>query len=310
MDRICWRLADLLSRTLDQGERETVTGDLVESGENGQEALRHILSLVLLRQITFWSDWRLWSVLLAIIAPIGILLCLVSYTMLGIGSVYGWLYLNNWNSRLLHTRAFWYVLADSLWFLLGRYLTIGCWSWSAGFLLGRSVRFLRPRVIGTLFCCVLLIGALGAAPAYFGLVSREMHRVFPLALFPSEQDPVTSLVFYRTILPLISIAIFVAFPALWGIRSARKERAARDRLGTIAFVAALVSLLPVAMHVFGLVLLVLISAGVRPDMWHGSSTSVRSFLDLLLAISYWPFGYMVLSVAARLWGRVQRLDAQ
>jgi hypothetical protein len=307
MDRICWWLANLVSRTLDRSEREAVIGDLVESGENAQQALHHVLSLVLLRQIALWSDWRLWSVLFTIIFPIGTLLCLVSREMLGIGSVYGWLYFNNWDARLLHSRAFWYVLQDSLRFLFGRYLAIGCWSWSAGFLLGRTVRFIRPRVMGTLFCYVLLIAALGAVPAYSGILQHEIHRVFPYALPRRERDPVTPIFFYRTILPLISTALFVALPGLWGMHEARTERAERNHLGTIASFAALVSLLPIATHIFGLVLLILITSGMRPDIWHGWTVSMRSLLDLLLLVSYWPFGYLVLTVAARVRARVQRL---
>jgi len=308
MDRMWWWLTNLVSRALDRSEREAVTGDLVESGENGHQALRHALSLVLLRQIAVVSDWRFWCVLFTIMFPIGMLLCLVSREMLGIGSVYGWLYFNNWDERLLHTRAFWYVLQDSLRFLLGRYLTIACWSWSTGFLLGRSVRFIRPRVMGILFCSVLLIAALGAVPEYLGFVWPEIQREFPSAfLLRREQDPVTPIFFYRTILPLLSTAIFVALPALWGMHEARTERAGRNQLGTIASFAALASLLPIALHVSSLVRLILIKGGMRPDMWQHSTVSMRSLLDLLLLVSYWPFGYLVLKVAAQMRGRVHRL---
>ncbi len=310
MDRMCWWLANLVSRTLDPSEREAVTGDLVESGENGQQALLHVFSLVLLRQVAIWGDWRLWCVVVTIILPVGILLCLASRAMLGISSVYGWLYLNNWNSRLLHTHAFWYVLADSLRFLSARYLTVGCWSWAAGFLLGRRIRFIRPNVISSLFCCVLLIGAIGAAPAYFGFLARETHRLFSSVSFRAEQDPITPLIFYRTILPLISTAIFVAVPALWGMHEARTERATGNHMGRVAFFAALMSLVAMALHVSGLVVLVLMNFGMRPDMWHGWAVSMRSIVDLLLVVSYWPLGYLVLTVAARVRGRVERLPAQ
>src|SRR5690348_12440905 len=114
MNRISWWLADLLSRALEKNEREAVHGDLVEFGENGLEALRDVLSLVVRRQVATWSDWRLWLTLVAVIFPVTLLLSIISRQILVTGSVYSWLYFHNWSARVMESRGFWYVLGESL----------------------------------------------------------------------------------------------------------------------------------------------------------------------------------------------------
>jgi hypothetical protein len=39
MTRVCWRLVDILSRMLDADERQTVLGDLAESGQDGSRVV-------------------------------------------------------------------------------------------------------------------------------------------------------------------------------------------------------------------------------------------------------------------------------
>ena len=64
MDRICWRLANVLSEALAPTERDAVRGDLMESHESGSEALRDVLGLVIRRYAALLSDWRTWVALL------------------------------------------------------------------------------------------------------------------------------------------------------------------------------------------------------------------------------------------------------
>jgi hypothetical protein len=64
VNRLCWRLVDLVSRMLEPDEREAVRGDLAESGETGEQALRGLLGLVVRRQVVLWKDWRSWLALL------------------------------------------------------------------------------------------------------------------------------------------------------------------------------------------------------------------------------------------------------
>ena len=50
MTRICWWLADRVSRLLEPDEREAVRGDLEETGAAGGKALRDVLGLAARRQ--------------------------------------------------------------------------------------------------------------------------------------------------------------------------------------------------------------------------------------------------------------------
>ncbi|MGH9480200.1 MAG: hypothetical protein ACRD1A_13290, partial [Terriglobales bacterium] len=56
MKRFCWRMAQVMARALKPDEREAVLGDLAEAGEIGGQGLRHIMGLVVLRQITGWCE--------------------------------------------------------------------------------------------------------------------------------------------------------------------------------------------------------------------------------------------------------------
>ena len=62
-DRILWGAVDIVSGMLDPTEREAVRGDLIESGETGNQALLGVLGLLCRRQAALWSDWRPWLVL-------------------------------------------------------------------------------------------------------------------------------------------------------------------------------------------------------------------------------------------------------
>jgi len=74
LTRICWSLAELVSRLLDPPEREVVRGDLTESGARPGRALLEVLGLVLRRQAAAWFDWRPWFTLASVVIPIGFLL--------------------------------------------------------------------------------------------------------------------------------------------------------------------------------------------------------------------------------------------
>jgi len=55
---------------LESGEREAVRGDLAESGETGSQALRHVVGLVIRRQLSIWTDWRPWLTLVGLVVPL------------------------------------------------------------------------------------------------------------------------------------------------------------------------------------------------------------------------------------------------
>jgi hypothetical protein len=200
MTRICWWLVDRLSRLLEPDEREAVRGDLAESGESGRQALRGVLGLVVRRQAALWKDWRPWLALLVV--PLGMPLSLVSMRTSDHSAIYIWLYANNWDWAFLRNTGFRHDLAHFSAVVLVSYLTLICWSWTSGFLLG----FLSRRAIqvnGTLFCLVLLLADFLGAP--------------PIRYFDNNAA-VFALTFYRVMFPLIVQAVLVLLPSLWGMR--------------------------------------------------------------------------------------------
>ncbi len=77
MTRVCWWLAEKLSRLLEPDERDAALGDFAESGIAGGSALIEVLGLIARRQAALWNDWRPWVALAGVVAPLGMLLSLV-----------------------------------------------------------------------------------------------------------------------------------------------------------------------------------------------------------------------------------------
>ncbi len=302
MNRTCWWFADLLSRALEKSEREAVNGDLAESRESGARALRDVVGLVARRQAETWNNWRPWLTLACVLFPIGVLLSIVSGGIEGISSVYGWLYFHNWDWRLLQNRAFWYILGQSLQSLFGGYLRIACLSWSAGFLLGRKVRCLRTGILGFLFCLMLTLGVLKGAPAYWAFQFHEIQQWRQLARVPAlrhpvaaPHNPVADWVPYRTILPLAIVAMFVALPALLGVRHG-KAGTMRPEMARFAVPAAFLALAGAVLEIPGIIVLVLQTLGVPPWTWRGGPPFVHLVIGLLMAVTYWPLAYLLVRI--------------
>jgi hypothetical protein len=291
MDRICWRLADLLSEALEPMERDAVLGDLTECHESGPEALRDVLGVVTRRQAALLSDWRLWVALVGLIGPVSMLLSIASRGVVRIGSVYSWLYFNNWDWGLLRTRGFWYVLSESARFLAWRYLTLACWSWSAGFVLGRILAPRRALLNSVLFCLMLLFGVLVGAPLYFTFFSQEVHRALAAPGISNSNDPLSALMFYRVVFPLLVQAVLVAVPALWGMHEGVDVERISPALRKVVWVAGISSLIALLIQEPGFVFLLLLKAGMRPQMWHGWPLPLHFVVQLLHWVAYWPLAY-------------------
>jgi hypothetical protein len=200
MTRINWWLVDTLSRLLEPGERDAVRGDLAESGETAGQALRDVFGLVARRQAVLWKDWRLWLALLVV--PFGLPLGLISARTADHSVIYIWLYANNWDWAFLANSGFRHDLVHFGAGILMSYVTLLCWSWTSGFLLGSLSRG-AIQVNGALFCIVLLSAEPAGAPhaRNFGLNAA-----------------VFAVTFYRMIFPLIVQAALVLLPSLWGMR--------------------------------------------------------------------------------------------
>jgi len=253
INRFLWWLVNRSAEMLESGEREVVRGDLAESGETGGQALRHVVGLVIRRQVSIWSDWRPWLTLAGLVVPLGMLLSVVSRRMAGTSAVYFWMYANNLDPRLFELRGFWYQLADTIAEIFKMYLALGCWSWTSGFVLGSASRGIR--VNGLLLCLMLAFGVLLGAPLYVAYFDHHLLLTrFPvLAHQPHQRDPVNALTFYRVMFPLIVQAVLVLLPALWGMREGARAANLRLWLRTVLWTAAIASLVAVVIQ--------------NPDLW-------------------------------------------
>ncbi len=219
MIRICWRLVDIVSRMLEPDERDAVRGDFAESGATAGQALLDLFGLVVRRQAALWTHWRPWLALAGLIVPLDMLLSIVSRVTADENATYIWLYGNNWDWALLKSAAFWYEFADSFTLVFVTCLTLVCWSWTAGFVLGSIARRI-VQVYGVLFCLMLVFGGLLGAPRYFTYLFQSIH---PARCAPVRTAPFSALALYREVLPLIVQAVLVAVPSLWGMRQGRRR---------------------------------------------------------------------------------------
>lgn len=202
MSRICWRLVDMVSRLLEPDEQEVVRGDFTESGASSGQALLDVLGLVTRRQAALWMDWRPWLGLAGVVVPLGFLLSHVSRRWADGIAIYAFLYVSNWTWAFLESPgARRDLLETSARFLLNCITLIG-WSWTTGFVLG-SLSRRTVWITGTLFCLVVVGGALGITTA---------------ARANSFNDAVFSLTFYGVMWPVILQTLLVVLPGLWGMR--------------------------------------------------------------------------------------------
>jgi hypothetical protein len=289
MTNFCWWLADLLYRTLEPQERDAVHGDFIESGETPGQALCDLLGLVIRRQAALWKGWRPWLTLVGLILPLAIMLSIVARVTASMSATYIWLYANNWDWALLQNSGFWYVLADSVTPAVVSCLTLVCWSWTAGFVLGSVTRRMIPTY-AVLFCLALVFGGLVGAPKYLAYLFHSFQR--PLS--PDESDPISALVFYRQMFPLIVQAVLVAVPSLRGMRQGAGGRMFPPLLRGILWTAAVVSLTLLVTRGPGFGFF-LIASSWPPRFWQVWQ------IRWLHLVAYWPLAYLAASLIWRRW---------
>jgi hypothetical protein len=164
MARICWSLVEIVSRLLDERERDVVRGDLAECGSRPGQALGEVLGLVIRRQAALWLDWRPWFAVASLVIPIGLLL---SYASRSWGMHVGNDIKNYWGlwdvSYLLYPGYRNDVIRLAVWIGATWVALIG-WSWTCGFVVGRfSPRALWLTV--SMFALVIFAGTLGTVTA-------------------------------------------------------------------------------------------------------------------------------------------------
>ena len=282
---ICWRFVHYLSAALQQEEREAVLGDFAESGQNGSEALRDLLGLLARRQVTVWKDGRLWLTLASVVLPLGLLLSVISQTMVGEARVYTWMYANNWDWALTKSAGFWYVLGEVATQVAINSLMLACWSWSTGFLLGCLSTRLLPTTRVTF---LLLIGVFQIANAPQRVIHLWMY-LYGLPGLTSSIDtnaPVTGIAFYRVIFPYIVLCTLVALPAVWGARQGKVGSKVSPKLRPVLIIAATITILTMLPQIPGFGLL--LGSSGRQWLWDN-----RHAMRMLLFLTCWPMLYLV-----------------
>lgn len=289
MNRICWWLAKVFSRLLSPEEQEAACGDLVEQGVSGGQALRDLSGLLLRRQAALWMHWKPWLTLVCLIAPLSLMLSLISRGTAYQSAVYLWMYAANWNSDLLKNTGFWYELVHVVWIVIVQFVTLACLAWTSGFVLGAASRRI-VKVNGVLFCFLLLFGALLGAPLYLSFWSRYLQHAFAVRNV-GGQDPVLFSIFYPACILMVQ-ALLVALPALWAMRQGagtqRRLLLPRSFFLTAAFFT--LAIMVIQAPGFGLLL--------RLSRWQWIWQSWE--MQWVRLIVYWPVLYLAASVVARL----------
>jgi len=290
MNGFWWSLVELSSGFLASDEREAVLGDILESGDSGPRAFFGVLGLVVRRQAVAWMNWRPWAVLMAVILPLGFLLSIVSHETSDGSAIYIWMYANNWDWALTKNPGFWRFLGETSISIFFTYLTLGCWSWVAGFVLGSLSRGME-RVNGWLLCLILMLGELGA-PRYFEYVIEYEHRAFGLARLFDGNRVVFDVAFYRVLFPLIVQVVLVALPALWGMRRARSGLKAGRFVHLAIAITVIVTLLEMVTHEPSFWLFVgprITGLYPQPAFWN----PILHVRRLLEPIQYWPILFLM-----------------
>ena len=289
------RAIDVVSGMLEPEEREVVRGDLAESGEKGVQALRDVVGLVVRRQSAMLREWRPWAILVGLIVPLGMLLSILSRLKAGGSAAYIWLYANNWDWTLLKHAGFWFVMRQSATEVFISYLTLACWSWAAGLVLGSAS---RRRLAGmtVLFLCLTLICGEMAAPLYLSLYRQHLFRQLGNPpVVPASYVDISALTFYRVIFPLILQMTLVAAPALWGMlhgaQSGRLAQHGRRWLWSVA----IASLILMALQVPGSGIFLIPLRSSTPPIWHSW---------VLQLAAYWPIAYLISNPISRGWRRI------
>ena len=237
LESIMTGLADVASGMLDPAERE-VSGDLAESGESGWRALRQVLSLVIRRRFLSLKSVGPW-------------LARHACHSYGSASVAGreahrrrkrdlpWMWINNSDWTIIQSAGFWQLVRESAPDILFSYVTLACYSWTSGLLIGWSARRTRWLSGLVLFAVVLAVGLLGVPRSFAHILVLQRARDF------HGNAAVFVAVFYRWVLPGILEICLVILPAWSGMRQgsriARFGRGVRGLM--LAFSAAVLGVL-------------------------------------------------------------------
>lgn len=295
MTQMLWWLIDAVSRMLEPDEREVVLGDVTESRVTSSRALRDVLGLVIRRQAILWAGWRPWLTLIALILPLGMLLSIVARSTSALSAIYVWLYANNWDWALMTNPGFWRLFAETIALLSLWFLTLVCFSWNAGFVLGAFSRGML-QINGFLLFLMLMFGELVGAPRYFAYCQEYLHRALGVPALPDYNAAVFELTFYRAMFPLIVQAFLVALPALWGMRQGTGVGSVRLSFRAVLWFAAVATLAAMLLQEGRLWLFV--DRDIANVYFHPGPGMGR-VLRLLQLVVFWPVLYLASNVIGR-----------
>ncbi len=288
MKGLWWWLLEPVSRFLERDEREAVLGDLAESRQSGPRALLDVLDVVIRRQARLWMTWRPWLVLFALILPVGMLLSIVSRQTSDLSAIYLWMYANNWDAALTHNPGFWHLFAETAVSIFISYLTLACWSWTGGFVLG-SLSRATSALNSLLLCVILFFGQVIGAPDYFAFFR---DRAFGGLHLPDVNAAVFEVGFYRVVLPVIVQIVLVAIPALWGFRLAMDVGNLRRLVSTALWAAAIATLAVVLMPQLGFWFFLAtrtFNANAPSGIW----IAIMRATKYLRPLEFWPIVFLI-----------------
>jgi hypothetical protein len=225
-------------------------------------------------------------VLLAIVAPLGMLLSLTSRQWANVTAIYAWLYVNNWTSGYLESPGARFDLLSASATFVFHGVALICWSWTIGYALG-SLSRRTLWLNGSLFGLVLFAGTLGSATV--GLLNPANAAVF-------------SLTSYRVVLPTCLRLVLVLLPALRGMQKGRRGTALPvPQAVTWAAVVAIVTVVA-ARSLEGSVVWGWWSLSTEGSALHSVAQLSGSWpLRLVPLAMAWPAAYIVLSTNWRNW---------
>jgi len=274
-----------LSEFLSQAEREAVLGDLTENGDSPGRAMVNVLGLVVRRQTAVLWDLRLWLAVAFVVLPVSYLLSAIAEATVGEGAVYSWMYLNNWDWALTRNPGFWHVLRETAMSFGVTCLVLACWSWCAGFLIGRFANA-GLQTSRNIFIVLLAASFVGDAPGRLIHFWWSLHGL-PLALsLPDTHAPITANIFYRVFFPWIVLALLVIVPAFSGIRQGNRSLLLYRKMQVLLLAAAIISVLIMLIRVPGFGLLV----GATAREWLGQNPNALQALSLSCC---WPTFYFI-----------------
>jgi hypothetical protein len=203
----------LLASSLPADDRPIVLGDLQEEGAGLISSVAAILGYAVRKELVSWAHWESWLVLMAVAAPLGVMLGSASLGIADGSAISVWYFASNWDFSLLQQASFWTLLIENLPSLAWSVMALLCWGWCCGALMG-AVSPKTIRSTSLMICLFFAAQWTGWRPPTIDLQPLHLARDFRsnAAAFRTP--------FYRDLFsPFVQLLLVVA-PMLFGLRTA------------------------------------------------------------------------------------------